>query len=82
MLGWPGVPDSWCWPNQNDTSAEAVQIRAQLQRNAKGGLPCSRGPQHADEEGRCSIDLAIAQVRTHAIYYGLVVEGSMLRDCL
>ena len=67
VLGWPGVPDSWCWPNQNDTSTEALHIRNQLNRNAslaevtKGGLPCSRGPHDADEEGRCSIDLGIAQ---------------------
>ena len=25
LLGWGGVPDSWCWPNQNSTLAAAAQ---------------------------------------------------------
>ena len=48
-----------CWPNQNDTSA-AINLAREGEEEVVH-VPCSRGPELSDSEGRCSIDLTVAQ---------------------
>ena len=69
VLGWPGVPDSWCWPNQNDTDTAAQGYRNAStllsESTTSMAVPCTRaagedGLTNVDENGRCPLDLATA----------------------
>jgi hypothetical protein len=64
VLGWPGVPDSWCWPNQNSSAGKALRNDSATPEE----VPCRHGNALADEHGRCAVDLA----KTHD------VEGSRM----
>eukprot|EP01050_Picozoa_sp_SAG11_P029169 SAG11_NODE_8102_length_1060_cov_1.093652_3_plen_83_part_01 len=56
VLGWPGVPDSWCWPNQNSSVGESPRNGSSVPEQ----VPCRHGNELADEHGRCALDLARA----------------------
>lgn len=71
VLGWPGVPDSWCWPNQNSSAGKALRNTSATPEE----VPCKHGNELADEHGRCALDLTTTHnIESHMLVHHAVAD--------